>query len=140
MNTMYIHLTHMYIHISEKSRTFEVRKIIIQIDMRYQRAKRDQSVKGTLYYNVRIFRNFETNNFAVIPGESYCKRKPHMNCFYSSDGKEITMKLWFRTKDGSIKYAEKAETFLKSLKNETEKKMSGSDRTNSGCQVYSFRR
>ena len=108
--------------------------------MKYQRQKRSQSENGTLYYNVRIFRNFETNEFAVITGESYCTRKPHMNAFYSADGKEIDMKLWFRTKDGSIKYAEKAETFLKSLQNETEKKESDGNRTNTGCQVYSFRR
>lgn len=108
--------------------------------MRYQRLKRSQSENGTLYYNVRIFRNFETNEFAVITGESYCIRKPHMNAFYSADGKEIDMKLWFRTKDGSIKYAEKAETFLKSLKYETEKKEPDGKRANTGCQVYSFRR
>lgn len=108
--------------------------------MKYQRLKRSESENGTLYYNVRIFRNFETNDFAVITGESYCKRKPHMHCFYSADGKEIDMKLWFRTKDGSIKYAEKAETFLKSLQNETEKKEPDGNRPNTGCQVYSFRR
>ena len=108
--------------------------------MKYQRQQRSQSKNGTLYYNVRIFRNFETNKFAVITGESYCIRKPHMRCFYSSDGKEIDMKLWFRTKDGSIKYAEKAETFLKSLQNETEKKEPDGNRPNTGCQVYSFRR
>ena len=107
--------------------------------MKYQRTKRSNSENGTLYYNVRIFRNFETNNFAVIPGESYCKRKPHMNVFYSKDGKKIDMKLWFRTKEGSIKYAEKAETFLKSLKNETEKKEPDGNRPNTGCQVYTFR-
>ena len=108
--------------------------------MKYQRQQRSQSGNGTLYYNVRIFRNFETKEFAVIPGESYCKRKPHMNAFYSADGKEIDMKLWFRTKDGSIKYARKAETFLKSLQYETEKKESDGNRTDAGCKVYSFRR
>ena len=108
--------------------------------MKYQRLKRSQIVNSTLYYNVRIFRNFETNKFAVIPGESYCKIKPHMHCFYSADGKEIDMKLWFRTKNGAIKYAEKAETFLKSLQNETEKKEPDGNRPNTGCQVYSFRR
>ncbi len=137
---MYIHLTRMYIHISKKSRTFEVRKIIIQIDMKYQRAKRDQSVKGTLYYNVRIFRNFETKRFAVIAGESYCNTKPQMHAYYSADGKEIDMKLWFKTERGAKQYAEKAESFLKSLQNETKKKESDGNRTKSGCQVYSFRR
>ena len=108
--------------------------------MKYQRAKRSNSENGTLYYNVRIFRNFETKHFAVISGESYCKRKPHMNAFYSADGKEIDMKLWFRTENGAKKYAEKAETFLKSLQNETEKKEPDGNRPNTGCQVYSFRR
>lgn len=108
--------------------------------MKYQRAKRDQSIKGTLYYNVRIFRNFETNRFAVIAGECYCKNKPHMRAYYSDDGKEIDMKLWFKTKRGAQIYAEKAESFLKSLQHETEKKESDGNRTNAGCQVYSFRR
>ena len=63
-----------------------------------------------------------------------------MNAFYSADGKEIDMKLWFRTENGAIKYAEKAETFLKSLKNETEKKEPDCNRPNTGCKVYSFRR
>lgn len=108
--------------------------------MRYKRAKRDQSVKGTLYYNVRIFRNFETNRFAVIAGECYCEKKPHMHAYYSPDGKEIDMKLWFKTEKGATQYAEKAESFLKSLKNETNKKESGCNRTNTGCKVYSFRR
>ena len=108
--------------------------------MKYQRQKRSESENGTLYYNVRIFRNFETNRFAVIPGESYCERKPHMNAFYSADGKEIDMKLWFKTAKGAKQYAEKAETFLKSLQNETEKKKSEGKQTNEGCKVYSFRR
>ena len=108
--------------------------------MKYQRAKRDQSVKGTLYYNVRIFRNFETNRFAVIIGESYCKIKPHMHAYYSPDGKEIDMKLWFNTERGAKQSAEKAESFLKSLQNETEKKEPDGNRPNTGCQVYSFRR
>lgn len=130
----------MYIHISEKSRIFAIRNIIIQIDMKYQRAKKDQSVKGTLYYNVRIFRNFETKRFAVIAGECYCEDKPQMHAYYSADGKEINMKLWFKTERGAKQYAEKAESFLKSLKNETKKKESDCNRTNAGCQVYSFRR
>ena len=108
--------------------------------MKYQRQKRSDSENGTLYYNVRIFRNFETNRFAVISGESYCTRKPHMNAFYSADGKEIDMKLWFKTEKGAKQYAEKAETFLRSLQNETEKKESDGNRTNTGCKVYSFRR
>lgn len=108
--------------------------------MKYQRTKRNQSVKGTLYYNVRIFRNFETNRFAVIAGECYCEKKPHMHAYYSADGKEIDMKLWFKTEKGAKQYAEKAESFLKSLKNETEKKESDCNRTNAGCKVYSFRR
>ena len=108
--------------------------------MKYQRLKRSESENGTLYYNVRIFRNFETNEFAVITGESYCNRKPHMRCFYSADGKEIDMKLWFKTEKGAKQYAEKAETFLKSLQYETEKKESDGNRPNTGCQVYSFRR
>ena len=108
--------------------------------MKYQRAKRIQSENCTLYYNVRIFRNFETNEFAVIPGESYCTRKPQMNAFYSADGKEIDMKLWFKTEKGAKQYAEKAETFLRSLQNETEKKESDGNRKNAGCKVYSFRR
>lgn len=108
--------------------------------MRYQRVKRDQSVKGTLYYNVRIFRNFETNRFAVITGECYCEKKPHMHAYYSGDGKEIDMKLWFKTEKGAKQYAEKAETFLKLLQNETEKKEPDGNRPNTGCQVYSFRR
>lgn len=108
--------------------------------MIYQRAKKSNSENGTLYYNVRIFRNIETKEFAVITGESYCKMKPHMNAFYSADGKEIDMKLWFKTEKGAKQYAEKAESFLKSLQNETEKKESDSNRTNTGCKVYSFRR
>lgn len=108
--------------------------------MKYQRAKRDQSENGTLYYNVRIFRNFETNRFAVIAGESYCNTKPQMHAYYSADGKEIDMKLWFKTEKGAIKYAEKAESFLKSLQNETEEKESNGNRTHTGCKVYSFRR
>ena len=108
--------------------------------MKYQRAKRIQIESCTLYYNVRIFRNFETNRFAVITGESYCNRKPHMRCFCSADGKEIDMKLWFKTEKGAKQYAEMAETFLRSLQNETEKKESDGNRTNTGCKVYSFRR
>ena len=47
---------------------------------------------------------------------------------------------WFNTEKGAKKYAEKAESFLKSLQNETEKKESDGNRTNTGCKVYSFRR
>lgn len=108
--------------------------------MKYQRIKRDLSVNGTLYYNVRIFRNFETKRFAVIAGECYCEHRPHMHAYYSPDGKEIDMKLWFKTERGAKQYAEKAESFLKSLQNETEKKESVCNRKNTGCQVYSFRR
>lgn len=108
--------------------------------MIYKRGTRRQRVNVTLYYNVRIFRNFETNRFAVIVGECYCEKKPHMHAYYSADGKEIDMKLWFKTEKGAKQYAEKAESFLKSLQNETEKKKSDCNRTHTGCQVYSFRR